>query len=360
MIFIIYKTFIAANTCKGFHSYFEELIRDETLNRVYLIKGGPGSGKSTLMKKVSKKADALGLTVENLYCSSDPDSLDGVRIIEKGIVIIDATAPHAFDMKYPGARESLVDLSAFWDEQSLSENYSKIKALTDSISKRYKSVYGLLKIAGIANLKRSAVIESKVDFDKCISQVKRLIKQCGIVPLSTQGVIENRMLFAFSGSGIKNLETTPDTLCDEFIVFEDTYDLSHILTSKLASSLCKMGYRVICVNNPLCPEHKTDAVFVPALRLGFIPEGHIYKYVYNKEKVIKTIKTKKFTNPDTLKTKKELLSTLKKTESTYISMACNLLGGIKHSHDELEKFYINAMDYKRLDAFTNGFIEKLC
>lgn len=360
MIFIIYETFIAANTCKGFHGYFDELIEDDTLNRVYLIKGGPGSGKSTLMKKISKKADSLGFTVENMYCSGDPDSLDGVRILEKGIVIIDATAPHAYDMKYPGARESLIDLSKFWNEDNLKENYEKIKSVSDSIGKNYKSVYGLLKIAGIANLKRSALIESVTDFDKCASQVKKLIKQSGIVPVNSCGKIENRMLFAFCGEGIRTLKTTSDTLCDEFIIFDDGYDISHILMHKLSSTLFRMGYRVICINNPLCPEHKTEAVFVPSLRLGFISEGHLHKWVYNESKVIKTVKTKKLINTEVLKSKKELISTLRKTESAYITQACNILGSIKSKHDALEKYYIDSMDYVLLNLFTDELIKKIC
>ena len=83
VIFIIYDTFIAANSCKGFFSYFDELIWDSSLKRVYLIKGGPGCGKSTFMKKISKSASQQGLTVENMYCSGDVTSIDGIKIKEK-------------------------------------------------------------------------------------------------------------------------------------------------------------------------------------------------------------------------------------------------------------------------------------
>ena len=57
---MIYDTFTAANTEKGFCSYFDELIHDEKLKRVYLIKGGPGCGKSTLMKKIADKFENGG------------------------------------------------------------------------------------------------------------------------------------------------------------------------------------------------------------------------------------------------------------------------------------------------------------
>ena len=120
-----YNTYIAANSFKGFFSYFDELIRDTSLESVYLIKGGPGCGKSTLMKKIANEFDNKGYTIEKIYCSSDPDSLDGVKINELNKVIIDATPPHSFDMKYPGIIDNIIDISQFWN----TENLKKQKAL---------------------------------------------------------------------------------------------------------------------------------------------------------------------------------------------------------------------------------------
>jgi len=41
VIFLVHDTFIAANTYKGFFSYFDELIYGNENQDVYLIKGGP-------------------------------------------------------------------------------------------------------------------------------------------------------------------------------------------------------------------------------------------------------------------------------------------------------------------------------
>ena len=70
--------FAGANTVQGFYSRFEEIPRD--CQRVYYIKGGPGVGKSTLMKRVAQRAQEKGLEAEIFHCSSDPDSLDGVAL----------------------------------------------------------------------------------------------------------------------------------------------------------------------------------------------------------------------------------------------------------------------------------------
>ena len=45
-------SFLGANTPKGFVSLFDELYNPYDNTDAYIIKGGPGTGKSTLMKSV--------------------------------------------------------------------------------------------------------------------------------------------------------------------------------------------------------------------------------------------------------------------------------------------------------------------
>ena len=58
----------------GFCGYFDRLCQEPD-RQMYLIKSGPGCGKSTMMRKI---AEASPLPVQRIHCSSDPDSLDGV------------------------------------------------------------------------------------------------------------------------------------------------------------------------------------------------------------------------------------------------------------------------------------------
>ena len=49
--------FLGATTPAGFKGYFEALRKEPDL-RMYLIKSGPGCGKSTLMKQLARCAEA--------------------------------------------------------------------------------------------------------------------------------------------------------------------------------------------------------------------------------------------------------------------------------------------------------------
>ena len=72
------RYFAAANTYKGFISYFKDVFDSKKYDRIYVLKGGPGTGKSTLMKRILSNVSARGGEVTEILCSSDPNSLDGI------------------------------------------------------------------------------------------------------------------------------------------------------------------------------------------------------------------------------------------------------------------------------------------
>ena len=49
------RFFLGANSPRGFVSLFSQLEHGEEAWRMFVMKGGPGSGKSTLMKKVAAR-----------------------------------------------------------------------------------------------------------------------------------------------------------------------------------------------------------------------------------------------------------------------------------------------------------------
>ena len=140
------RLFVGANTGKGFVSFYDTILADEKIKRIYIIKGGPGTGKSSFMKDAAKRAQMMGLTVERYYCSSDPDSLDAV-VIGGEYALLDGTAPHTVDPCAAGAREEIINLGAFWDSSKLEARYNEIKELSDKKSESYKKAYRYLEAA---------------------------------------------------------------------------------------------------------------------------------------------------------------------------------------------------------------------
>lgn len=85
--------FLGGNTPSGFYSLYHQLSDPARMRALYIIKSGPGSGKSTLMRRVERHAQAMGLDTEEVLCSGDPDSLDAVLLPQLGAAVVDGTAP---------------------------------------------------------------------------------------------------------------------------------------------------------------------------------------------------------------------------------------------------------------------------
>ena len=86
--------FLGANSGQGFQSLFPAFCQPEDHHDLLVLKGGPGVGKSTMMRRIGRAMEERGEDVEYLYCSGDPQSLDGVRIPRIRAAIVDGTSPH--------------------------------------------------------------------------------------------------------------------------------------------------------------------------------------------------------------------------------------------------------------------------
>lgn len=140
--------FAGGNTSAGFCSYFEDLLPEEARKRMYYLKGGPGVGKSTFMRRIGEAAEKAGLRVEYFYCSSDPDSLDGVALPQLGAAVMDGTAPHVYDPALPGARDTLISLGDFLDTDRLRPLLFELRGLQEGISARFRQCWHYLAAAG--------------------------------------------------------------------------------------------------------------------------------------------------------------------------------------------------------------------
>lgn len=146
---ISYQLFFGGNTRYGFHCLFENLtMRHARL--VYILKGNPGSGKSTMIKRIGSKLQHSGLTVEYYRCASDYNSLDGLYSPQIGVAVVDGTAPHQIDPQLVGVRDCIVNLSQCRHDQLLKnldqDQFARLKRQGRS---HFTAAYGYLKVAGI-------------------------------------------------------------------------------------------------------------------------------------------------------------------------------------------------------------------
>lgn len=100
------RYFLGGNTASGFVSFYGQFCRGPE-DFLWVIKGGPGCGKSSFMKTIGKAAENAGLDVEYVLCSGDPDSVDGVYLPALHTGYADGTAPHVLEAVTPARRDCI-------------------------------------------------------------------------------------------------------------------------------------------------------------------------------------------------------------------------------------------------------------
>lgn len=350
---IYLKYFLAANSCQGFVSQFNNCYSPEMGFKAYIIKGGPGTGKSSFMKKVAGEAEKRGIPLLLLPCSSDPDSLDGVAFPTLKKVILDGTSPHVVEPKFPAVCETILNFGEFWDTSKFEDTKyvieltKKNKSLHKIASNYLKSAEGLiLNSLDIA----SACTNSKAAKTFASGLCKKLIPKAA-------SKNSKQWICFLSGVTPKGVLSFPETVTSEFkntVIIADDYGIAASLIADTVRDHClENGYEIITIKNALLPNTLTDGILIPELSLAFIRECE----GFHLDSSARRIHARRFLNQKFSPLQLNQLKFNKKTADRLISAAGNTLKEAKSVHDLLEGEYIKAMDFEALNAFTKEFAD---
>ena len=157
--------FLGANTGSGFFSVYDDFCPPGSGVFLWVLKGGPGCGKSSFMKAIGRAAEEKGLDVEYVLCSGDPDSVDGVYVPAWRTAYVDGTAPHVREVPFPGASGAYLDLGQFYRSEELAPQLPKLMALTARYRAHYARAYEELRQAKALHDELEALYNPHVSFD---------------------------------------------------------------------------------------------------------------------------------------------------------------------------------------------------
>ena len=161
------RYFLGGNTPYGFKSFYGEIVDNYNQSKLFILKGGSGTGKSTFIKKFAARIleKNPGSDVDYVHCSQEPTSLDGAIFPGLGVGIIDGTAPHITDPKYPGAVEVIIDLSKHICGEKILAHRSELQRIMAKKSEHYKRAYKELEKAKSYHDMIEKIYTPSVDFD---------------------------------------------------------------------------------------------------------------------------------------------------------------------------------------------------
>ncbi|MBR2371100.1 MAG: hypothetical protein IKA82_03660 [Clostridia bacterium] len=343
--------FAASNSFKGFHSYFEEIFRAPEVEHLYIIKGGPGTGKSSFMRHIAEEHKKVGADVEYYYCSSDQSSLDGIIVRRNGrcFAVIDGTAPHSFDTLQPGVKDEIINLGHFWDTARLKDSAcaSEILKLCEEKTRSFELA---LEYLG-AYERVSAAIDSIMDEYTYRDGIKKyaaaLIDSLDGVRLGTVSIA---LIDSIGVHGRIRL-CTYERLAKKTVTVRDTFGCGYRLMEQLYSQATERGIAVKVSFDPIIPS-KINALLFAGAEVAFCvmesgDEDRISECAEN-------IGTRRFI--DVIRYTHDKIR-LKRLTDTRIMLRDMALGYFKESsgkHFALEKIYVDAMDFDRLSVYRNS------
>lgn len=345
------KFFLGSNTKRGFIPLFEELRNPSEGYRLFILKGGPGSGKSTLMRRIAKTLEEHGHKMEYIPCASDPDSLDAIIDYNAKSAVMDGTAPHTMDPKYPGAYDTIINLGDVWDNKALIKNKQRIIELTDIISQCHSmATSSISNAAALLYINRIAAIPF-VNHDSIEATILQLIKELKDCETGTE---HRRLLSAVSIGRIEFFEDTLTTLCPHLYVIPDDWGAaSNELLSDLRNyALAKDLDFITCYCSIHTPD-KIDHLLFPSIHLGITTSNASHSTSFSTGIVLDDVMY-----PIESSDNEIMLGRLSAAHQL-IDTACKHVEDAKHLHDELEAFYIKAMDFTKVDGIYQRIVDEI-
>ena len=154
--------FLAANSGRGFFSLYDQFPPAGAF--LHIIKGGPGTGKSSFMRRIREAAQQRGYDTETILCSGDPDSLDGLYIPALGLAWVDGTAPHVQEPEVFGGTADYVNLGAYCPTPLSAEDRARAAALTEAYRACYAQAQEKLAEGKRLHDELEAIYRPNVDF----------------------------------------------------------------------------------------------------------------------------------------------------------------------------------------------------
>ena len=258
--------FLGANTCSGFYSGFDAFASESTTEKLFIIKGGPGCGKSGFMRSVASALLDRGLEVEFFFCSGDPDSLDGIYIPELKTAYTDGTAPHVLEPVSAGVTGNYVSFAPFYDGAFSSEERDRILCLTRSYKAAYIDAYRSLKAYGELYKGRTYPPEA---LEKANERVRKLTRKHLGKKREGRPQVRTRWIEAFTHKGRVFLSDTVLNNYGSIVLLDNSIGLSNDALEACASEALRLGRDVIKCADALIPD-KLDAVLVPSASVAFL------------------------------------------------------------------------------------------
>lgn len=336
--------FLGANSGGGFYSLFHQLAADSDTYDLMILKGCPGNGKATFMRRIGTVLEAAGADVEYIRCSGDGTSLDGVLFPGLRCGVVDGTAPHILEPVYPLAVQRYVDLSRFCDVAAAKAASAEIvRCVSEANAADARAGHAMM---AAAQMERGIRMEAAKSLEK-----EKLVRRFdGIVAreLRRRGGERGRVFRRFLGGptakGCIWRFDSVEALCSRVYELDDSFGLVAEALAGICEAAAGKGWDVIACLSPAEPD-RMEHLLVPGLGLGFVTSCSGMRYPGTPYRRIRVDAMTEIINRGKLRFEGKLAALLKEE-----AMAALREAG--EARERLEEIYRPYVDFDGVEALA--------
>ncbi len=348
------RCFFGCNSAGGFRTFFDFLPRLDNA-RIVIIKGGPGSGKSTFIGSVGKAFADRGYDLEYQHCSLDPQSYDAVVIPDIRAVVVAATGHHVFDPRNPGAVDEILNLGEYWNAEAIRPHRHEIIAINKASDRKFRKVYRLLKAARLLLGNVEEVYADGRDpreIDKVVKSVVAFLPEAEIP--EEYGAARHAFISSITPSGeIHNVNTMLRPGTQVVAIQGEPGSGRSLLLEKIGEEARLRGFDVEFFHRPLDPD-LVDHLYLPLPDL----------LVTTQLEALSGVRPLAFFDlgehcAGALGAHSVDLVEDKARYAGMIREAVAVLADAKTTHEQLERYYIPNMDFIGVDKRLRRTVDAL-
>ncbi len=303
--------------------------------RLYIIKGGPGTGKSHLMKELARSAVAKGEAVRLIHCGSDASSLDGVYLLNRKIGVLDGTAPHVREPRLPGVDGEIWNLGQFWNSSAISGAKEILVALDEEKKRGYASVGRIFSAMRQLRLEIRATLEATLDFEKMEKAARHAMDG-----IRGEGEVRVHQTRAIGMGGDVRLS---DPTAPSVIGVRDEFEEGSRYLSALLARAKQKGIGCLISYHPIYHDELQTLTF---------PQAGIAYTAASDIETARRIHMRRFRDRDSFARLRPPCRDLARMSAALREQALARFADVRDAHFQMERIYTGAMDFEALERFS--------
>lgn len=355
----IRKLFSGGNTPLGFYSFYDHII-DNDAQRVLIVEGVSGTGRSMFMRKIVDILSEAGIDLELHFNANDNELLDAIVMPQLKIALIDGAIRKSAGLKQTNVVETVLNLDDISDEPNINLNCEEIAENRREIGRLLRRAYDYLAIAKIFD-----------DIELSLLKDGDAIKWPALYAISSEIIFEmfgkrprefkkghKRHLFAsaFTPYGLVNfLDSIFCDIQNLWILDGPPGSGEEVLIERVIEESMMRGYVVEVFHCPLNPK-RIEHVLVSKIGLGIVTSSKYYHYYRRKDaRIIDSTSWLDMGKTEKFAVEQEMAHEM--SEKCF-EQAVSYIRRAKQLQDIMDINMMPGTDFERLDSMVDKLINR--